>query len=268
MSSNQCFHFTYLSRANKIREQGLVPRAEENSKGLKDTSSKVSFSDGKYAAAFMFANFYWVYEKIKSGERTAENSDTSQETIDKVKSTSSFEEYLKDGMYLVFDGTNIENTGGNKGQINPFDAGTKKEIAPENLKVCLLKNEETGEISYSKYDYALYLMCNLTDEDLAKMPHQNYIKKYKEDHMEEMAKFKNGNYTEKYVTLDKFCEVYRDEILQEELLEEGQGKITFQDIGKGTVTNFSKNISDATRAFEDLENGVKGQEHSKEIGED
>lgn len=252
MSSNQCFHFTYLSRANKIREQGLIPRIEENSEALKDTSSKVSFSDGRYAAAYLFANFYNVYKQIKSGERTAQNSNTSQEMIDKIKKTSSFEEYLKDGIYLIFDGTNIENTGGNNGHINPFDAGTKEKIAPENLRVCLLKDEETGEILYSKYDYALYLICSLTDEDLTKMPNNDYIEIYKKDHSDEIRKFQKKSYIEVYITLDEFCKMYHDKILQAEMSEEAQG-INLQDIGKGTVKDFSENILRATKTFEDLE---------------
>ena len=106
MGSNQCFHFTYLNRSNQINKQGLVPKIEENSKALNDTSSKISFSDGKYAAAGLFANFYRVYDDIKSGRRTAENSNTSQEMIDKIKESDSFEQFLGDGMYLMFDGTN------------------------------------------------------------------------------------------------------------------------------------------------------------------
>lgn len=103
-----------------------MPKIEKNSKALNDISSKISFSDGKYAAAGVFANFYRVYDDIKSGRRTAENSNTSQKMIDKIKESDSFEQFLGDGMYLMFDGTNISNTGGNRGHINLFDAGTKE----------------------------------------------------------------------------------------------------------------------------------------------
>jgi hypothetical protein len=85
MSSSECFHFTYLNRANQIKIQGLTTRIEDNSKALNDALSKISFSDGKYAAAGLFANFYRVYEDIKSGKRTAENSNTNQEMIDRIK---------------------------------------------------------------------------------------------------------------------------------------------------------------------------------------
>ncbi len=68
MSGKECYHFTYLNRAYSIRSTGLAPRIEENSKGVNDSSSKVSFSDGRIAAIGLFSNFYDVYTRpaIKS----------------------------------------------------------------------------------------------------------------------------------------------------------------------------------------------------------
>lgn len=57
MSSKECFHFTYLNRAFSINETGLNKRLEDNSKAVKDTKAKISYSDGRYAAAGLFANF-------------------------------------------------------------------------------------------------------------------------------------------------------------------------------------------------------------------
>ena len=70
MSSKECFHFTYLNRAFSIREKGLTARVEDNSQVVKDTSTKVSFSDGRYAAAALMANFYRIYIDIKTGKPT------------------------------------------------------------------------------------------------------------------------------------------------------------------------------------------------------
>ena len=153
MSSKECFHFTYLNRAFSIREKGLTARVEDNSQVVKDTSTKVSFSDG-----------------------------TNHDMEKKVLESESFEEFLGDGMYFIFDGTNIENTGGNSGHINPFDAGTKESINPNDLKVCMLRNKQTGELAYSKFDFAQYLMMNLTCEDYSKMPEEiiSDIEFYKE----------------------------------------------------------------------------------------
>lgn len=212
MSSKECFHFTYLNRAHSIRKTGLTPRTEDNSKAVKDSSDKVSFSDGRYAAAALMANFYRVYTDIKTGKRDKDKTDPNLEN--RVIASESFEDFLGDGMYFIFDGTDIENTGGNKGHINPFDAGTKESIEPDKLKVCMLRNKQTGELSYSKFDFAQYLMINLTQDDYSKMPDGliSDIEYYKENHIDEMNRFKNSEYSIEFMTLDDFCQVYKKEI--------------------------------------------------------
>lgn len=208
----ECYHFTQLNRAFSIRKYGLNARVEKNSQSVKDSAKKVSFSDGKYAAAGLMANFYKVYTDIKTGTR--DKSKTDSKLAKRVCDSKSFEEFLGDGMYLMFDGSNIENTGGNNGHINPFDAGTKETIEPDNLKVCVLKNEQTGEISYSKFDFAQYLMMNLTEDDYSKMPNEiiDDIKLYRQTHMEEMKKIKNVGYKADSMTLDEFCQTFKNEI--------------------------------------------------------
>lgn len=215
MCSEECFHFTYLNRAFSIREKGLVSRLEENSRVVKDSSLKISFSDGRYAAAGLMANFYKVYTDIKTGKR--DKSKTDPNLARKVMKSKSFEEVLGNGMYLIFDGTDIENTGGNNGHINPFDAGTRESIKPEQLKVCMLRDEQTGELSYSKYDFALYLMMNLTADDYSKMSNNRIedIEFYKKEHAEEMKKFEESKYSIVYMTMDEFCNMYSREIIED-----------------------------------------------------
>ena len=106
MCSKECFHFTNLDRFSSIKQYGLVPRLEENSKAVKDIKPKVSFSDGKYAAAGLMADFYQVYCSIKNGTRDKSKTDPDLEK--KVLSSNSFEEFLGDGMYLMFDGSEIK----------------------------------------------------------------------------------------------------------------------------------------------------------------
>lgn len=154
MCSKECFHFTYLNRAFSIRETGLTPRIEDNSKAVKDSSDKVSFSDGRYAAAALMANFYRVYTDIKTGKRDKDKTDSNLEK--RVIASENFEDFLGDGMYLVFDGTDIENTGGNKGHINPFDAGTRESIESNKLKVCMLRNELQLILYFSLRDFYNY----------------------------------------------------------------------------------------------------------------
>lgn len=207
MCSNECFHFTNIDRLLSIKQYGLIPRLEGNSKAVKDTTPKVSFSDGRYAAAGLMADFYHVYCSIKDGTRVS--SKTDPDLAQKVILSSSFEEFLGDGVYLMFDGTNIENTGGNNGHINEYDAGTKEEIKPDKLKVCVLRDLETGDILYSKYEYAFYLMSNLTDEDKKRLEPKllEEIKQFQEDHKDIAEKFLNHYFSEEIISIDEFQEI-------------------------------------------------------------
>jgi len=239
MSSNECFHFTYLNRAFSIKENGLIARNEDNSKVVKDTFAKVSFSDGRYAAAVLMANFYRVYTDIKTGKRDKSITDANLEK--RIVESKNFEEFLGEGMYLIFDGTNIENTGGNRGHINPFDAGTKENIESNKLNVCMLRNKQTGELTYSKFDVAQYLMMNLTQDDYSKIPNQliNDIEYYKENHIEEMNRFKNFEYSLEFMTLDDFCQIYKKEIEEDIKKQEiKQNKTIFmKDVVKNAISN-------------------------------
>lgn len=262
MSSKECFHFTYLNRAFSIRETGLTPRIEDNSKAVKDSSDKVSFSDGRYAAAALMANFYRVYTDIKTGKREKDKTDPDLEK--RVIASESFEDFLGDGMYFIFDGTDIENTGGNKGHINPFDAGTKESIEPNKLKVCMLRNEQTGELSYSKFDFAQYLMMNLTQDDYSKMPDEliGDIEYYKENHTDEMNRFKNSEYSLEFMTLDEFCQVYKKEIDEDIKKQEAKSSkdISMKDVVKNAI---SKGI--ATEQVEQMDRVQNTLSHERNI---
>lgn len=212
MSSKECFHFTYLNRAYSISQIGLAPRIEDNSRVVKDSAAKISFSDGRYAAAGLMANFYRIYTDIKEGKR--DPSRTDPDLAKKIIASKSFEDFLGDGMYLVFDGTGIENTGGNRGHINAFDAATREKIEPNKLKVCVLKNHQTGELSYSKYDFAQYLMAHLTPDDYSKMPDQivSDLSFYKNTHADAIHKFESQDYSLEFMSLDEFCQTFKEEI--------------------------------------------------------
>ncbi len=257
MSSKECFHFTYLNRAYSIGKNGLVSRVEDNSKAVKDSDPKISFSDGRYAAAGLIANFYRVYTDIKTGKR--DPSRTDPDLARRVMESKSFEDFLGDGMYLMFDGTDIENTGGNRGHINPFDAATRDNIEPDKLKVCILKNEQTGELSYSKYDFAQYLMCNLTEDDYAKMPSSmiDDLKFYRENHADEMSRFENSKYSESFMKIDEFCQTFNKEIDEDIRKQEEKKSLSMKDFVKNALTKgvTTEQIREADRREEVLSNG-------------
>ena len=189
MSGKECYHFTYLNRAKSINQNGLQPMLGENSKIVKDSEPKISFSDGRIGAVGIFAEFYRVYCDIKEDKQ--DKRITDEQLAQKIKQFETFEEFGGEGVYLLFDGTNIENTGGNRGEINIYDSGTRESIPSNNLNVCLIRNNITNELSYSRYEFIQYLMVNLTHEELLQMPEriQQNVAKYSELHKSEMDKF-------------------------------------------------------------------------------
>ena len=66
MASNECFHFTKLKNLYSIRNDGLQPKLDKNSKAIGDIKPKISFSIGKIGAVGLFLEFYRVYSDYKN----------------------------------------------------------------------------------------------------------------------------------------------------------------------------------------------------------
>lgn len=215
MASKECFHFTKLDRAYGIRDNGLQVRLEENSKSVGDTKPKISYSDSKIGAIGLFANFYEVYTGYKTGSRKPrEDKPGEKEMYESILQSESFEEFLGNGMYLVFDGTGIENEGGNTGQGGIYDASTTTPIPGEKLKVGLVRNNDTGEISFSKYDYIHYLMSTLTQDEFSEMipsMQERYIAYY-QSHQEAIEQFRTGNFSQRKINIADFCRIFKGDI--------------------------------------------------------
>lgn len=215
MASKECFHFTKLDRAYSIRDNGLQIRLEENSKAVGDTKPKISYSDTKIGAIGLFANFYEVYNDYKTGARKPrEDKPGEKEMYESVMKSESFEEFLGTGMYLIFDGTGIENTGGNTGKGGIYDASTTTPISANNLKVGLIRDNDTGEISYSKYDYIHYLMSTMTEEEFSQMipaMQERYVAYY-QSHQEVIDRYRTGNFSERKVNIADFCKFFKEDI--------------------------------------------------------
>ena len=62
MASRECFHFTKLKYLYSIRNDGLLPKLDINSKAVGDTKPKISFSDSRVGAVGLFLEFNRVYK--------------------------------------------------------------------------------------------------------------------------------------------------------------------------------------------------------------
>ena len=124
------YHMTSLDRLNSISKIGLTPRNEDNSKLINDEKNKVFFSEGFEGAIALFVDFEIVYENIKNKKTELIDKEIEKKVL---KSKNLFE-YLKEGVYLQFDGTDIEN------ERNFENGCTSEVILPEKLNVCILKS--------------------------------------------------------------------------------------------------------------------------------
>ena len=213
MASNECFHFTKLKNLYSIKNIGLQPSLDENSKAVGDEKPKISFSDGKIGAIGLYLEFYRVFNDYKNGTRIP-NKPGELEMYKKIMNSKSLEDYLGDGVYLLFDGTELENEGGNTGKGGIYDASTRTPIESNKLKIGLIRNNDTKKVSYSMYDYINYLMSTLSKEEALKMPtkFQQTMITYFNEHKEEIKKFRTGNYSQKDVNLDTFCRICKNDI--------------------------------------------------------
>ncbi len=214
MASKECFHFTTLERLNNINKNGLEARSEDRSKAVSDSKKKISYSDSKIGAIGLYCNFEQVYLEFKVGIRPKRNTPAEFEMRDKILQTKDMEEFLGDGLYLMFDGTGIDNTGGNTGHGGIYDASTYKSIPSNKLKVCLIKDNDTGTYSYSRKDFIHFLMASMTEEEFSGMiePMQERYQVYYESHKEEIDKFKKGNFSRGSIPISKFCEIFKADI--------------------------------------------------------
>lgn len=215
MASKECFHFTKLKYLYSIRNDGLLPKLDINSKAVGDTKPKISFSDSRVGAVGLFLEFNRVYNDYKSGKRIPDSKKIGEtEMFNDILKSESLQDFLGEGVYLTFDGTGIENEGGNTGKGGIYDASTCMPIESSKLKVGLIRNNDTKHVSYSMYDYINYLMVNLKQDEILQMPDkmQNNLHSYIKEHEQELSELKNGNYSLKEVDLDTFCKICKSDI--------------------------------------------------------
>lgn len=225
------YHMTSLDNIRSISNTGLTPQNGDNSKAVNDPKVKVFFSEGMTGAVALFTNFQKHYDMIKSGNAPK----TPKEIVEAIQNTETMEEYLGgEGVYLLFDGTEIEN------EKNFMDGSTSQIIPSENLQVCLLKNDDTNEVSYSRYDVIKYMMSKVPvesihyfgkDIDEAKFEEatsriQTTAKDYYKKHGKEIDAYKFGNYTMETVPVREFCKKY---------LSPKSNELTGQAVGKDTM---------------------------------
>lgn len=236
------YHMSSLDKVRSISNVGLMPSEDDNKLG-NDIENKVSFSEGMTGVVAKYANCQKHYDLIKSGVVGGVEPDI----VEKIKATESMQDYLGDGVFLIFDGENIEN------KKNFMDGATDSSIDSDDLQVCILRNNETGEVTYSRFNIVHYMMSKVPletisysgiDESEDKIEKKTEvirqdISNYVKEHEKEINTYKYGDYTLENISVKSFCMQY--------LFEKGD-TVSGQTLGKATM-DLLKDI-DAVREME------------------
>lgn len=239
----ECFHFTKNKYLRTILEQGLQPTFGTNCSIIGDqVGAKVSYSVGSQGATKMFVGVHGIYSRMAEGRVNEEGfNEHSLKAIHELQQAKDFEDWEGQGVYLVFDGERIAEE--HRVETKPYDAYTDMPISPEQLRVCVIRNKETGEMISSKYDIVNFWLAREQEKTGAF---------YRMDYGERIEEFKSDKYEMEYVELARFCEMH-PEILGEErassdllpqVIDESKSKFGFKKIAEmfGKIKNKIKSV--------------------------
>lgn len=150
------YHMTSLNNLHSISKKGLIPQSGANSKLIGDEKIKTFFSEGFEGAIALYVDFQIVYDKIR-----AEQDNLTDESItQKIMKSKSLSDYLGEGVYLQFDGTNIKN------ERNFENGCTDMIIPPEKLSVCILRRKDNNSVIFSRFEVIKYMMSKIQPEQI------------------------------------------------------------------------------------------------------
>ena len=150
------YHMTSLNNLHSISKKGLIPQSGANSKLIGDKKIKTFFSEGFEGAIALYVDFQIVYDKIRAGQDNL----TDESITQKIMKSKSLSDYLGEGVYLRFDGTNIKN------ERNFENGCTDMIIPPENLSVCILRRKDDNSVIFSRFEIIKYMMSKIQPEQI------------------------------------------------------------------------------------------------------
>ena len=137
------YHHTKVEFLKEIVENGLVGKIGYNSKLGKETLPRVYFSEGIEGVLAISEAFQARFNNLKK-ENHWENI--------------TLEDFLGESVYLRFSSQGYPNE--NPNLENAFRNGcTSKNIPPEKIKICYLKNKVSGQIFYHRDDIIKYMLA-------------------------------------------------------------------------------------------------------------
>jgi len=145
-----------LNNLHSISKKGLVPQSGANNRLIGDEKINTFFSEGFEGAIALYVDFQIVYDKVRAGQVKLSDEGISQ----KIMKSKSLSDYLGEGVYLWFDGTNIKN------ERNFENGCTDMTIPPEDLTVCVLQRKTEHSIVFSRFEIIKYMMAAVQPEQI------------------------------------------------------------------------------------------------------
>lgn len=207
------YRMTSLNNLASIRKKGLIPGSGANSKLIGDDKIKTFFSEGFEGAIALYVDFQIVYDKVRVGQVKLADEGIMQ----KVTKSKSLSDYLGEGVYLRFDGTNIKN------ERNFENGCTDMTIPPEDLTVCVLQRKNDHSIVFSRFEIIKYMMATVQPEQIqyygakydgspdfekATCRIQEKVRLYYENHQMEIRKYATNAYQFSLYGLGDFVEKF------------------------------------------------------------
>ncbi len=207
------YHMTSLNNLHSISKAGLIPQSGANSKLIGDEKIKTFFSEGFEGAIALYVDFQIVYDNVKTGQVKLKDESITQ----KIMKSKSLSDYLGEGVYLQFDGTNIAN------ERNFENGCTDKTIPPEDLTVCVLQRKNNHSIIFSRFEIIKYMMATVQPEQIryygakydgapdckkATNRIQEKVRIYYENHQAEIREYDTEAYQFVFYSLDDFIKEF------------------------------------------------------------
>ncbi len=207
------YHMTSLNNLDSISKKGLIPQSGANSRLIGDDKIKTFFSEGFEGAIALYVDFQIVYDKIRTGQVKL----TDEGIMQKIMKSKSFSDYLGEGVYLRFDGTNIKN------ERNFENGCTDMTILPEDLTVCVLQRKDDHSIVFSRFEIIKYMMAAVQPEQIqyygatydgspnfekATSRIQEKVRMYYENHQTEIREYDTEAYQFAFYGLGNFVKEF------------------------------------------------------------
>lgn len=211
------YHMTSIDSLRSISKYGLLPQNGANAKLIGDEKSRVFFSEGFEGAIALFVDFQMVYDKLKTGQMKVTDKDIENRLLQ----SEGLSDYLGEGVYLRFDGTEIKN------ERNFENGCTEQIILPENLNVCILREADSDSIIYSRFAIIKHMMAWVEPEqiqyygsDYENSPNfdeatnriQSKVRHYYAEHQREIERYKTLHYTFDTIPVKDFNDGLEDRI--------------------------------------------------------